>query len=141
MGFTSLHNGEIGEYICALRLLQMGVPCRIVNMGTTDIIAEYENRPWRIQVKSSIMKGYDGLKDKRKSYQFGTSKGGKKTPFSITDFDICALVAIDRELVYFTPVHKVCNQVTKRMTPSKFHPHVSMHSWMNCMKYFRDNNL
>ena len=141
MGFASLQNGEIGEYICALRLLKLGISCRIVNMGATDIIADYNNKMWRIQVKSSALKGKKSIHDKNKSYQFAVSKGGKKTPFTTNDCDIIALVAIDREQIIFVPVNKLLNQTTKRMPKEKFSEHSGMHTWMDCMKYFSEKGL
>lgn len=136
MALTSIQNGEIGEYICAMRLLKMGIPCRIVNMGTVDIVAEDQGILWRIQVKSSVVKGNRRANDTNMSYQFNTSKGGKKIPFSKEDCDIMAFVATDKELVVFAPMPKLTKQVTKRMSPKRFTLDESMKTWLDCMKYF-----
>ena len=85
---SNVDNGAIGEYICALRLLKMGVQCRIVNMGTSDIIAELDGRIYRIQVKSSQLKPRHETNRSSSGYQFITSKGGKKTRLSEDDCDI-----------------------------------------------------
>ena len=133
--FTAVATGDIGEHICALRLLKMHVPCSIINLGTSDIVAEHEGRMWRIQVKSSVAK--------RRSrervdvgYQFMTSKGGKKTPLTEDDCDIVAMVAIDLERVWFTPVEKLRNSISKRKAISSFVEGITEETWRDTMAFF-----
>jgi hypothetical protein len=133
--FTAVATGDIGEHICALRLLKMHVPCSIINLGTSDIVAEYEGRMWRIQVKSSVAKRRS--RDRVDvGYQFMTSKGGKKTPLTEEDCDIVAMVSIELERVWFVPVHKLRNSVSKRKTISFFDEDVTDSSWRDTMSYF-----
>ena len=108
--------GKLGEFICAVRLMKLGVSCEIVNLDTIDIVANHEGRLIRIQVKSSE------LKRQRKywTYQFVTSVGGKKRPLNKKDCDLVALVALDCERVLFKPVESLLGQITKRILPRKF---------------------
>lgn len=132
--FSALDNGTIGEYICALRLLKMGIPCRIVNMGTTDIIAEFDNKMYRIQAKASQRK-LRHTNPNNYGYQFMTAKGGKKLPFTVDDCDIVACVTIDTEQIWFFPVHKLINQVSKRIQPEKFDEHTTERTWKDTIAY------
>jgi hypothetical protein len=113
----------------------MHIPCSIINLGTSDIVAEYEGRMWRIQVKASVAK--------RRSrnrvdvgYQFMTNKGGKKTPLTENDCDIVAMVAIDLERVFFVPVQKLRNSISKRKTIAFFNEDITHNSWVDTMSYF-----
>jgi len=133
--FTAIATGDIGEHICALRLLKMHVPCSIINLGTSDIVAEHEGRMWRIQVKSSVLKSR-GADRPDYGYQFMTSKGGKKTPLTEDDCDIVAMVAIDLERVWFTPVHKLRNSISKRKTIGSFAEGITEETWRDTMSYF-----
>lgn len=126
--------GEIGEHICATRLMKMNVPAQIVHMGCTDIVAEFDNRLWRIQVKTSQIKtnGHHSA-----GYQFATCKGGKKIPLSFSDCDIVALVAYEIERVMFMPVGCLRNAITKRLKLSTFDDeNLCQKSWQRCIDYY-----
>ncbi len=112
----NFENGKLGEFICAVRLMKLGISCEIVTLDTIDIIANSEGRIIRIQVKASE------LKKQRKylTYQFSTCVGGKKRPLDKKDCDIVALVALDCERVLFKPVECLTGQITKRILPRKF---------------------
>jgi len=129
-----LQVGLIGEHICATRLLKMDVPASIVHMGCSDIVAEYNERMWRIQVKTSQLK----LNGKRSlSYQFSTCKGGKKLPLTFSDCDIVALVAFEIERVMFVPVGCLKRSITKRLPISTFDDeNLCRTSWQRCMNYY-----
>ena len=122
--------GKLGEYICAVRLMKMGLSCEIVNLDTIDIVVNHDDRIIRVQVKSSALKknsGYWG-------YQFATSVSGKKRPLTIHDCDIVALVATDCEKVLFKPVECLKGQVTKRIIPRKFEREdLETRSWEHCL--------
>lgn len=132
---SNVDNGAIGEYICALRLLKMGVQCRIVNMGTSDIIAELDGRIYRIQVKSSQLKPRYETERSSSGYQFITSKGGKKTRLTEDDCDIVAMVALDLENIWFSPIHKAAKQISKRIHPSKFCEDTIEKTWKDTISY------
>ena len=136
MSMLSYKNGEIGEYICALRLLKMGVSCRIIHMDKTDIIAEDNNKLFRVQVKSSILKK-KGEQTKRLGYQFAVSSGNKKkVPLSYETIDIMAFVAIETEQVLFVPAPTCKKQHTKRFSENKFSEEMTVKSWRDCMSYY-----
>ena len=112
----------------------MDVPAHIVHMGCSDVMAEYDNRVWRIQVKTSQLKANG---KKTLSYQFATCKGGKKVPLSSSDCDIVALVSYERERVLFVPVNCLKNSVTKRLKISTFEEeNLCQKSWQRCMNYY-----
>ena len=124
--------GKLGEYICAVRLMKLGVSCEIVNLDTIDIIANYDNRAIRIQVKASDKKRH------RHSwtYQFATAVTGKKRAMTKEDCDIVALVALDCERVFFKPVECLSGQVTKRVLPRKFdNEFLESKSWEASLAY------
>ena len=124
--------GKLGEYICAVRLMKLGVSCEIVNLDTVDIVAYVDQRLIRIQVKSSKFK----TNGTARGYQFSTSYSGKKKPLTKEHCDIVALVATDCERVLFKPVECLKGQVTKRILPRKFdRDDLEYKSWHHCMDY------
>ena len=115
--YSPYESGKIGEVICLYKLLQMHVDARVVEMGSYDLIADYEDRLFRIQVKTSQLKRN---KDAR-GYQYCITKGGgNKRSLSVYDCDIVALVAIEQENCVFYPVLEVANCKTKRINPEVF---------------------
>lgn len=103
-------------------------------MGATDIFAEFDGKTYRVQVKASQLK----LKDKDKKnhgYQFMVSKGLKKEPFTPYDCDIIACVTIDTEFVWFFPIHKMIDRVSKRITPTRFDEHTTERTWKDTIAY------
>jgi len=36
--------GKLGEHICMVRLMKMGIACELVNLDTIDIVVHYNNR-------------------------------------------------------------------------------------------------
>ncbi len=134
MSNSVFHIGKMGEYICAARLTQLGIDCEIVNLKTTDIIAEHELGFLRIQVKTSSLKKHKNSK----SYQFLTVTGGKKRPLLKTHCDIIALVALEHERVLFKPVEYFQNKLTKRIPPKKFEDKdLELKSWHNCLNFLQ----
>lgn len=124
-----VHTGDIGEALCLLRLRQMNVPCEIVQLGTTDIIAMVGTRPVRVQVKTSrtVYEGARAKKDGgqkypiRATYHFSVAKGSKtKVALTEADCDILALVGIDHEGVLFLPMSGVRHQKTKRVPAADY---------------------
>lgn len=139
MGMLSYRNGEIGEYICALRLLKMGVSCRIINMDKTDLIAEDNGKLFRIQVKSSMLKKKHN-KTTSQGYQFNVSSGrDSREPLSYDSIDIMAFVSIENEEVVFVPAPTCKTQKTKRLSRHKFTDAITLKSWMNCMSYYNNS--
>ena len=134
MRFEGVKVGEIGEHICATRLLKMDVPAQIVHMGCSDIVAEAHQQLWRIQVKTSQIK-QNGMRSA--GYQFATCKGGKKLPLTFEDCDIVALVAFEIERVMFLPVSCLKRSITKRVKIATFEDDdLCVKSWAKCMDYY-----
>jgi len=124
--------GKLGEYICASRLMKLGVSCEIVNLDTVDIIAYVDQQMLRIQVKSSKLKKHG----RSLGYQFATCYSGRKRPLTKEHCDIVALVATDCERVLFKPVECLKGQVTKRILPRKFdRDDLEYNSWQHCLDY------
>jgi hypothetical protein len=130
--------GKLGEYICASRLMKLGVSCEVVNLDTVDIVAYVDQRLIRIQVKSSVLKNH--RQNRSLGYQFATSMGGRKKPLTVEHCDIVALVATDCERVLFKPVECLKGQVTKRILPRKFdRDDLEYKSWHHCMDYLNQD--
>lgn len=126
--------GKIGEYVCAARLTRLGINCEIVNLKTTDIIAEHGLEFLRIQVKTSSLKRNKNCN----TYQFLTVTGGKKKPLLKEHCDIVALVALEHEKVLFKPVEYFQNRLTKRIPPKKFEDKdLELKSWNNCLNFLQ----
>lgn len=111
----NIRRGTIGELICALKLMKLGVDCALVNYNEADIIAEVRGQLLRIQVKSSVIR-----KDRKTlHYHFVTSSGSEKRPLNKSGSEIVALVAADTERVIFRPTASV-NTKTTRMRADVF---------------------
>jgi len=137
-----IETGRIGEVICLLRLAKMGIESEIVNLGTSDILSFAYDYTWRIQVKSSQIKGNRGSHDTRSpGYQFCVSKGLKpKRSLTEEDCDIVALVGIPQERVIFAPVSAFRDTKTKRLKPADYlEPNVEWSSWAGCMSHYGIN--
>jgi hypothetical protein len=111
--------------------LKLGASCRVVNMGATDILAEFDGKIYRIQVKASQLK----LHKRDFGYQFMVSKGGKKEPFTVSECDIIACVTIDTEQIWFFPIQKLCRQVSKRIHPKRFDDDTTERTWKDTIAY------
>ena len=124
--------GKLGEYICAVRLMKLGLSCEIVTLDTVDIVVNYHSNLLRVQVKSSILKKHG----RTLGYQFSTSVSGKKRPLTKEHCDIVALIATDKERVLFKPVECLKGQLTKRILPRKFdRDDLEYKSWNYCLDY------
>jgi len=111
----NIRRGTIGELICALKLMKLGVDCAIVNYNEADIIAEVRGQLLRIQVKSSVLR-----KDRKTLYyHFSTNSGSDKRPLDKSGSEIVALVAADRERVLFQPTAAL-NKKTARLRADIF---------------------
>ena len=111
----NIRRGTIGELICALKLMKLGVDCAIVNYNEADLIAEVRGQLLRIQVKSSVVK-----KDRKTLYyHFSTNSGVEKRPLEASGSDIVALVAADTDRVLFRTTSAV-TQKTVRIPATVF---------------------
>jgi len=111
----NIRRGTIGELICALKLMKLGVDCAIVNYNEADLIAEVRGQLLRIQVKSSVIR-----KDRKTLYyQFSTNAGAEKRSLDKSGSEIVALVAADTERVLFRTTSAV-TQKTVRLPATVF---------------------
>ena len=139
-----VHTGDIGEALCLYRLRQMNVPCEVVQLGTTDIIAMVGIKPVRIQVKTSrtVYEGARAKKDGgkkypiRATYHFSVAKGSKtKVALTEADCDILALVGLDHEGVLFLPMSGIRHQKTKRVSATDYlDPELAASSWNKAVR-------
>lgn len=130
--------------MCLYRLRQMNVPCEVVQLGTTDIIAMVGIKPVRIQVKTSrtVYEGARAKKDGgkkypiRATYHFSVAKGSKtKVALTEADCDILALVGLDHEGVLFLPMSGVRHQKTKRVPAADYlDPELAACSWNKAVR-------
>ena len=131
----SLHTGQIGETICMLRLLRMGVPCSLVHFLKTDILAQENKALVRVQVKSSSYKNSYRRKNGRAywCYHFSICSGGHpKQPLTKAVCDVVALVAVDMDKVIFLNVEDLKGHVTKRLNKNNFYETCEEDSWKKC---------
>lgn len=112
---SELVTGRIGELIVALRLEEIGVSTSMCPVGAFDIIASYNGKIYRIQVKARTKPD----PSRPTHYMWATAKGGKKSPLDTSDCDIVALVSVPHENVFFMPVVRTMN-VTKRLRVNLF---------------------
>lgn len=125
--------GKLGEHICMVRLMKMGIACELVNLDTIDIVAHCNNQLIKIQVKSSILKS-KGSDKARSGYQYNTCYSGKKKPLTSEQCDIIAFVAVEPERVIFSHIDCVSGQVTRRFSPAKFDKdNLEERSWQKCL--------
>ena len=101
----------------------MGWQCIITPAAGFDLVATYENRFMRVQVKSTLKPERIG------KYRFCFSKGSNRSgPYTVADADIFALVAIDIRRVYFVPVKYQTTQ-SLRLLVSEYTPFVEAETW------------
>lgn len=122
----------------------MNVPCEIVQLGTTDIIAMVGIKPVRVQVKTSrtVYEGARAKKDGgqkypiRATYHFSVAKGSKtKVALTEADCDILALVGLDHEGVLFVPMSGIRHQKTKRVPAADYlDPELAACSWNKAVR-------
>ena len=133
--------GQLGESICSVKLLKMDIPCSLVHLQKTDILALKDGKPLRIQVKSSRMKrAYERKGREYFSYHFSIASGGHpKQPLTKDVCDIVAFVAIDKERVIFKKVDDLQQKLTKHIMPDDFFIGCDLFSWKKC--FDRDETL
>ena len=130
--YNAVNSGKIGELVCMVRLMKLGVACEIVHLETTDVIAYTDYGIIRLQVKSSQFK----INGSTRGYQFSTAYSGKKKPLTKEHCDVVAFVALERERVLFKPVECLRGQITKRLLPNKFDKDdLESRSWNHCIDY------
>tara|TARA_X000001382_G_scaffold124341_1_gene108813 strand:+ start:509 stop:916 length:408 start_codon:yes stop_codon:yes gene_type:complete len=130
----ALQIGDIGEHICAICLLEMGVNCKIINVGATDILATVNSAFVRIQVKGSYHHTRSDAINPTPFYNFSTALGLKKEPITFKHCDIIALVALDiKRIIFSLPILKTS---TRRRRKDYKSPTIEKDTWEKCLKSF-----
>lgn len=136
---AEIHTGDIGEALCYYRLLQMGVPCRIVNLGATDILAILNDEiTVRIQVKTAH-RAYDSRYVKTiQRYGFNLCRGSKvKRSFEEHEIDVFACVGLDDEQIVFMTPQQARGRKTYKVSAKVFEdPQLTEESWNKVVKQF-----
>lgn len=109
--------GRSGEYLTCFYLEQFNCKPTITRSDGFDIIAEYNQKIIRVEVKSSSQSNI-----RRTDFQFSTARGGNRRLLTIEDCDIVALVCIPFMHVEFIHISKV-NKTRIRRKRSHFFSH------------------
>ena len=124
----STRSGRVGALLAASALARLGGMPAIVRTDGCDIVANYRNQWYRVEVKASAK-----IKDNRTSYQFITSYGRTTKQIMTADkIDIFALVALDIRLCYFVHVSEVQAR-TKRIAARLFSPAAEKETWLQAI--------
>ena len=97
--------GLIGEYICAVSLLELGWKVSMAQQDSVDLLAWKENQYLRVQVKSATLR----LEKSRITaiYHFNNGSGRNKKVKGVESYDILAHVGIDHRRVVFNATEQV----------------------------------
>jgi len=134
---TEIHTGDIGEALCYYRLLNMGVPCRIVNLGATDIIAIIDDDiTIRIQVKTAHRTYDHRYKKSTADYCFNVCRGSKvKRRFEEHEVDVIACVGIEDETIMFYPAKQLIKKKTHKLKAHLFDdPQATEETWKKAIR-------
>ncbi len=128
----ALKYGDIGEHLCVVSLLKMGYDCKIINLGTIDIVVPYNDKLIRVQVKGSNLHTRSDQKNPTPFYFFSTAIGGKKEPITTQHCDVLALVALDiQSIVFKIP----CGQASTRLKRKHYINNVEILTWEDCLNH------
>lgn len=96
--------GLQGELLASSILLSYGIDNDLVSKDMYDIVAWFDQKPMRVQVKAT-KKPFeeDNLKSRR--YNFQTGYGSNKKPYLENQIDFLILVALDKRIAHFMMPH------------------------------------
>lgn len=102
---AELELGRAGEYLAMADLLLKGEKCFMTDQGINyDLVVERTGKLLRCQVKTTTK---PMLNDQRYApiYHYHIKRAGKsgKREYSINEFDLFALVALDLKAVFYLP--------------------------------------
>lgn len=124
----STRTGRVGDLLAASAIERLGGMPAIVRTDYCDIVANYEDRWYRIEVKSSST-----VQRKRTTYQFITGYGRTTKRILTADkIDIFALCALDVRLCYFLHVSEVQSR-SKRIAAELFSPAAESKTWLKAI--------
>jgi hypothetical protein len=117
--------GRAGEYLVLSDLLISGWVAYPTGQGVPyDIAVDIGRRIVRVQVKSTMMpKSAGSMNRKTPLYIFSTKRAGKegKRKYAIEEFDILALVALDRRLIAYYSVWENSRELIAIRVPGIFY--------------------
>lgn len=119
--------GTVGEQLVRYKLMRWGYEAVMLEQGNPyDLLVV--NPLTKIQVKSRTKPD----PSKANSYKYSTRKGGACSDYyKEGDVDCFAFVALDLELIYFTP--PIIDTKCKRIGSHKFTPEQQHQSWLDIM--------
>ena len=92
--------GLQGELLASSVLLSYGIENDLVSKDKYDIVAWFDQKPMRVQVKATA-KCYNENDGKSLRYNFQTAYGSDKRPYNDNEVDFLILVALDIRIVQF----------------------------------------
>ena len=103
--------GLQGELLASSILLSYGIDNDLVSKDMYDIVAWFDQKPMRVQVKAT-KKPFeeDNLKSRR--YNFQTGYGSDKKPYLENQIDFLILVALDKRIAHFMMPHYSAQDAT-----------------------------
>jgi len=96
--------GLQGELIASSILLSYGIDNDLVSKDMYDIVAWFDQKPMRVQVKAT-KKPFEEDNSKSKRYNFQTGYGINKKPYLENQIDFLILVALDKRIAHFMMPH------------------------------------
>ena len=117
----AIDKATITEHLCVTKIKKLGFGAHIAHVKAADIVMDVNGMLLRVQVKSSRLKTHMEGAKRKCGYHFSIAHGSKvKTPITSNDCDIIALVAFERERIYFLHIdHHNQSAITKRL-PKRF---------------------
>lgn len=117
--------GRAGEYLVLSDLLISGWVAYPTGQGVPyDIAVDIGHRIVRVQVKSTMMpKSAGSMNRKTPLYIFSTKRAGKegKRKYAVDEFDILALVALDRRLIAYYSIWENSRDLIAIRVPGIFY--------------------
>ena len=109
--------GLQGELLASSVLLSYGIENDLVSKDKYDIVAWFDQKPMRVQVKATA-KCYNENDGKSLRYNFKTAYGSDKRPYNDNEVDFLILVALDIRIAQFIlPINNKTKKIyEKQMT-------------------------
>mgnify|MGYP003126603344 CR=1 FL=1 len=117
--------GRSGEYLTCFYLEQFDCKPTITRSDGFDIIAEYNQKIIRIEVKSCSQSNI-----RRTDFQFSTVRGGNRRLLTVEDCDIVALVCIPFMHVEFIHISQVNKTRIRRKRSHFFSNGLEERTWV-----------
>ena len=130
--------GDIGEALCHYRLLEMGVPCRIVilvlriswRLLTTILSFVFRSRP--------LIEPTTRYENPKPYYGFNVCRGSKvKRRFEEHEIDIIACVGLDDGSIMFYPAKQLIKKKTHKVRAHLFEDYsITQETWEKAIRLY-----